>query len=217
MGAAVNALPPPKYKTVPIFAKVCVCGSQVLQLFQWSRSNHVLKLLLLWWIGTSVTEIFCCVCLSFVQSHQWQKLVQLLPGLLQFSAILLVTWNQRRFSHKEVEALLWKVLGVRTPLWGETSRAMPICSICPRRRWWQSFKWNYSNLEWGSTLFTPFPTLAFPPRGKQPAKWLFANSANSFSRRSGDEVKVVKHTMKERTSFCWRSGFGQHDHMHQNE
>lgn len=161
MGAAVNALPPPKYKTVPIFAKVCVCGSQVLQLFQWSRSNHVLKLLLLWWIGTSVTEIFCCVCLSFVQSHWWQKLVQLLPGLLQFSAILLVTWNQRGFSHREVEALPWKVLGVHTPLWGETSRAMQICSLCPRWRWWQSFKWNYRIWNEDPLSSHPFQSLLF--------------------------------------------------------
>jgi len=34
VGAAVNTLPPHKYQTISIFAKVCVCGSQVLELFQ---------------------------------------------------------------------------------------------------------------------------------------------------------------------------------------
>lgn len=99
--------------------------------------------------------------------------------------------------------------------WNLTCNRDGLCTS--RGRWWQSFTWNYSNLEWGSALFPPFPVLAFPPRGKQPAKWLFANSVGSFSRRCDDEVKVVKHSVKERTSFCGRSEYVQDGHVHQNE
>lgn len=132
MGTAVTPSHPLNTKQFLFFQALCMWNSS-----SWAVPVKFVQPSAWTWVSQTGWDHFL-QCLSFVQGW-WQGLVELLPGLLQPSAVVPVTC---------------KVLGVHIPLWKETSE-------CPRGRWWQGWEGNYSNLDWGPALFPPLPSSCF--------------------------------------------------------
>lgn len=171
-GSCCERPPGPKSKTAPAFARVCLCGSRAPELFSEVSPTMCFSFCCFDGLGPS-SRIFCSVFLSSVQSHQRRKPVQLLPGLLQPSAVLCVTCSRgglRTARWEPGPGRCW----VPTPCFGVKPQAQcrPVLGS-----WWQSLKPSSGHWE-GAQGVPSVPALSkpsFSSEEKQPAKWWLAN------------------------------------------